>query len=85
MPFVEVPLVEVDEDGDLVINTYATYGMFEMLEVERLKILANSGDKDAAAVLKSRYGDVDKDIWEPRYEIIGEITDADVKYLVEET
>lgn len=67
--------LEIDKDGDLVINTSWDYDWADWMKISRLEKLAAEGDLDAQRDLDTYYGDRYDDEPEPRYEILGEDDD----------
>lgn len=67
-----IPPMEIDDDGDLVINLNTDYDSLDWCRIKRLEKLAAEGDEDAQRVLDTHYADRYDEKPEPRYEIVDE-------------
>ncbi len=74
MPYKKIEPIEIDEDGDIVINLNTDYDSMDWLKIKRLEKRAKEGDKEAQEILDTYYGDRYDDEPEPRYEYLDEPT-----------
>ena len=70
-----IPPIEIDDDGDLVINLNTDYDSLDWYKIKRLEKQAEEGDKEAQEILDTYYADRYDEEPEPRYEIIEEEED----------
>ena len=70
MPYKKIEPIEIDEDGDVVINLNTDYDSLDWLKIKRLEKRAAEGDKKAQEDLDKYYSDRYDPEPEPRYEII---------------
>lgn len=70
MPYKKIEPIEIDEDGDVVINLNADYDSTDWCKIKRLEKWAAEGDKQAQEDLDKYYGDRYDDEPEPRFEIL---------------
>lgn len=65
--------MEIDEDGDLVINTSWDYDWSDWAKISRLEKQAAEGDKEAQEMLDTYYPNRHEDEPEPKYEEVEDI------------
>lgn len=62
--------MEIDSDGDLVINTSWDYDWADWARISRLEKQAAEGDLEAQKTLDTYYADRYDEQPEPRYEVV---------------
>lgn len=65
--------MEIDDDGDLIVNLSWDYDWADWARISRLEKQAAEGDLDAQKTLDTYYSDRYDDEPEPRYEIVEDI------------